>query len=100
MLLRSQSNVKEPQYLSLPNQNTSNEINNKINEIRKRLVEIGKWFTNKEITKYTRELYDIVKMLNLSHKNRVKYYSTLSNELKSLFNNIANNRKIKKADIK
>ena len=42
MLLRSQSNVKEPQYLSFPNQNTSNEINNKINEIRKRLVEIGK----------------------------------------------------------
>ena len=96
MLLRSQSNVKESQYLSLLNQNTTNEIDNKINEIRKLLIEIGKRFTNKEITKYTQELYDIVKMLNSSHENRARYYSKLSNELKSLFNKIVNNRNIKK----
>ena len=100
MLLRSQSNVKESQYFSFLNQNTTNEIDNKINEIRKLLIQIRKRFTNKEITKYTQELYDIVKMLNSSHENRARYYSKLSNELKSLFNNIANNRKIKKADIK
>ena len=96
MLLRSQSNVKESQYLSLLNQNTTNEIDNKINEIRNLLIEIGKRFTNKEITKYTQELYDIVKMLNSSHENRARYYSKLSNELKSLFNKIVNNRNIKK----
>ena len=100
MLLRSQSNVKESQYSSLLNQNIANEIENKRNKIRKLLIEIQKWFANKEITKYTQELYVIVKMLNSCHENRVKYYSTLSNELKPLFNNIANNRKIKKADIK
>ena len=100
MLLRSQSNVKESQYLSLLNQNKTNEIDNKINEIRNPLIEIGMRFTNKEITKYTQELYDIVKMLNSSHENRARYYSELSNELKSLFNNIVNNRKIKKSDLK
>ena len=91
MLLKSQSNVKESQYLSFLNQNTTNKIDHKINEIRKLLIEIGKRFTNKEITKYTKELYDIVKMLNSSHENRGRYYSKLSNELKSLFNSIANN---------
>ena len=39
-------------------------------------------------------------MINLSYENRVKYHSKLSNELKSLFNNMINNRKIKKADLK
>ena len=96
MLLRSQSNVKESQYLSLLNQNKTNEIDNKINEIRNLLIETGMRFTNKEITKYTQELYDIVKMLNSSHENRARYYSKLSNELKSLFNKIVNNRNIKK----
>ena len=96
MLLRSQSNVKESQYLSFLNQNTTNQIDNKINEIRKLLIQIRKRFTNKEITKYTQELYDIVKMLNSSHENRARYYSKLSNELKSLFNKIVNNRNIKK----
>ena len=99
MLLRSQSNVKESQYLSLLNQNKTNEIDNKINEIRNLLIEIGMRFTNKEITKYTQELYDIVKMLNSSHENRARYYSKLSNELKSLFNKIVNNRNIKKKQI-
>ena len=91
MLLKSQSNIKESQYLSFLNQNTTNKIDHKINEIRKLLIEIGKRFTNKEITKYTKELYDIVKMLNSSHENRGRYYSKLSNELKSLFNSIVNN---------
>ena len=91
MLLKSQSNVKESQYLSFLNQNPTNKIDHKINEIRKLLIEIGKRFTNKEITKYTKELYDIVKMLNSSHENRGRYYSKLSNELKSLFNSIVNN---------
>ena len=91
MLLKSQSNVKESQYLSFLNQNTTNKIDHKINEIRKLLIEIGKRFTNKEKTKYTKELYDIVKMLNSSHENRGRYYSKLSNELKSLFNSIVNN---------
>ena len=36
-------------------------------------------------------MYDIVKMLNSSHENRGRYYSKLSNELKSLFNSIVNN---------
>ena len=35
-------------------------------------------------------------MLNSSHENRARYYSKLSNELKSLFNKIVNNRNIKK----
>ena len=91
MLLKSQSNVKESQYLSFLNQNPTNKIDHKINEIRKLLIEIGKRFTNKEITKYTKELYDIVKMLNSSHENRGRYYSKLSNELRSLFNSIVNN---------
>lgn len=46
MLLRSHPNIKESQYLSLLNQNTINKIDNKINEIRKLLIEIGKRFTN------------------------------------------------------
>ena len=53
---RTNPNIKESQYLSLLNQNTTNKIDNKINEIRKLLIEIRKWFTNTEIKKYTQEL--------------------------------------------
>ena len=42
MLLRTNPNIKESQYLSLLNQNTTNKIDNKINEIRKLLIEIRK----------------------------------------------------------
>ena len=100
MLLRSLLNIKESQYLSLLNKDTTNEVDNKINEIRKLLIEIGKQFNNIEIKKYTQELYDIVKIITSSHENRVNYYSKLSSSLKSIADNIITNRKIKKADLK
>ena len=100
MLLRTNPNIKESQYLSLLNQNTTNKIDNKINEIIKLLIEVGKRFTNTEIKKYTQELYDIVKIITSSHENTVTYYSKLSNELRLIASNIINTKKIKKADLK
>ena len=94
---RTNPNIKESQYLSLLNQNTINKIDNKINEIRKLLIEIGKRFTNTEIKKYTQELYDIVKIITSSHESRVTYYCKLSNELRLIVSNIINTKKNQKS---
>ena len=94
---RTNPNIKESQYLSLLNQNTTNKIDNKINEIRKLLIEIGKRFTNTEIKKYTQELYDIVKIITSSHESRVTYYCKLSNELRLIVSNIINTKKNQKS---
>ena len=42
---------QESQYLSLLNQNPTNEIDSKINEIKKMLIEYVDKITNKEISK-------------------------------------------------
>ena len=63
-LLKSQPNIKESQYLSLLNEKPSNEIDNKINEIKIMLIEYDNKLTNREITKFKKDLYDIKKMIN------------------------------------
>ena len=50
-LLRYQPSTKESQYLSLLNQNPTNEIDSKFNEIKKMLIEYVDKITNKEISK-------------------------------------------------
>ena len=60
-LLKSQPNIKESQYLSLLNEKRSNEIDNKINEIKIMLIEYDNKLTNREITKFKKDLYDIKK---------------------------------------
>ena len=48
MLLRSNSNVKESKYLEHLNENLVTNTEEKVNEIRTNLIEIGKIITNKE----------------------------------------------------
>ena len=48
MLLRSNSNVKESKYLIHLNENLVTNTEEKVNEIRTNLIEIGKIITNKE----------------------------------------------------
>ena len=50
-LLRYQPSTKESKYLSLLNQNPTNEIDSKINEIKIMLIEYVDKITNKEISK-------------------------------------------------
>ena len=76
-LLKSQPNIKESQYLSLSNEKPSNEIDNKINEIKIVLIEYDNKLTNREITKFKKDLYDIKKMINSSHDIRTTHYTSL-----------------------
>ena len=99
MLLRSNSNVKESKYLEHVNENLVTNTEEKVNEIRTNLIEIGKIITNKEIKKYSKDVYDIIKLITSLHEERVKYYPKLSNSVKYLFDNAIKNRKIKKRDM-
>ena len=98
-LLKSQPNIKESQYLSLLNEKPSNEIDNKINEIKIMLIEYDNKLTNREITKFKKDLYDIKKMINSSHDIRTTHYQSISNDLKKIFNPVITNRKIKKTNL-
>ena len=99
MLLRWNSNVKESKYLEHLNGNLVTNTKEKVNEIRTNLIEIRKIITNKEIKKYSKDVYDIIKLITSPHEERVKYYPKLSNSVKSLFDNAIKNRKIKKRDM-
>ena len=98
-LLKSHQSIKESQYLSLFNKNPSNKIDNKINEIKIMLIEYDNKLTNKEITKFTKELHNIKTMINFYHESRVNFYPKLSNELKFLFDPVIRNRRIKKVNL-
>lgn len=56
MLLRSQKNPKENKYLEYLNYDTNNDIHNKVNEIKKQIVELGNTLTNEEITEYIHKI--------------------------------------------
>ena len=99
MLLRSNNNVKESKYLEHLNENLVTNTEEKVNEIRTNMIEIGKTITYKEIKKYSKDVSDIIKLITSPHEERVKYYPKLSNSVKSLLNNAIKNRKIKKRDM-
>ena len=98
-LLKSHQSIKESQYLSLFNKNPSNKIDNKINEIKIMLIEYDNKLTNKEITKFTKELYNIKTMIDCYHESRVNFYPKLSKELKFLLDPVIRNRRIKKVNL-
>ena len=99
MLLRSNVNVKESKYLEHLNSNLTNVTENKVNEIRKQLIEIGKTLSNRQIKTYSKDIYDIINFISIPHEQRVKAFSKLSDSVKSLFENAIQNKKIKKTDI-
>ena len=79
MLLRSNPNIKESKYLEHINKKTTSTTEEKVNEIKKTLIEIGKILTNKEIKKYSKDIHDIIKIITSPHEERVRYYPILSN---------------------
>ena len=99
VLLRSIPNIKESKYLEHINKKTTSTTEEKVNEIKKTLIEIGKIPTNKEIKKYSKDIHDIIKIITSPHEERVKYYPMLSNSVKSLFDNAIRNRRIRKTDM-
>ena len=99
MLLRSNANVKESKYLDHLNSNLTNVTEDKVNKIRKQLIEIGKTLSNRQIKTYSKDLQDIINFISIPHEQRGNAFSKLSDSVKSLLKNTIPNKKIKEADI-
>ena len=63
------------------------------------MIEIGKALTNKQIKTYSKDIYDILKSITISHEERVKLHTNLSNAVKTLQKNTIQNRRIKNTDM-
>ena len=74
MLWRTVPNVKESNYVKHINNNTTNDTDEKINILRKLLIENGKIFTNKEMRKFSKDIYDINKIMSIPHSERGNYF--------------------------
>lgn len=96
MLLRSKANPKETKYIEYLNNHANGPVNVNINEIWKQLVELDKTLTTQQIKSYSKDLYDILKFMNINHEQRVKAYSNLSKPLKDLFKNVTKNKRIQR----
>lgn len=60
ILLKSKEDSKEKKYLELLNNESDNDIHNKINKIRIEILELDKRLSKKDKKEYVRELYDIL----------------------------------------
>ena len=60
ILLKSKEDSKQKKYLELLNNESDNDIHNKINKIRIEILELDKRLSKKDKKEYVRELYDIL----------------------------------------
>ena len=76
-LLKSEINPAERNYMKYFNNNTSDKIKSKINDIRLILTRLGNIVTKKYRKKIRKEIYETDKKQNLSDNEKEKIYDNL-----------------------
>ena len=89
MLIKSEKSHKENNYLEYITKDTNNEIHNKLNEIRKELVNVTSYLEKEKLQNIRKRLYEIEKKTQITRTERTR----LLNELTEISNNLKFERK-------
>ena len=89
MLIRSEKSHKEDNYLEYIAKNISNEIHNKVNDIRKELVNVTSYLEKEELKQIRKRLYEIENKTQITRTEKTR----LLNELTEISTNLKFKRK-------
>ena len=78
MLKRSKKSHKENNYLEYITKDTNNEIHNKINEIRKQLVNVSLYLEKEKLERIRKRLYEIKKKTQITRTERTRLLNELT----------------------
>ena len=76
-MLRSERHLKESRYENYINNNTTDELKHKINNIRMLLGRLGDIVTKSDRDKIRKKLYEIENKQKLTKTQRARYYNYL-----------------------
>ena len=72
MLIRSEKSHKEDNYLEYIAKNISNEIHNKVNDIRKELVNVTSYLEKEELKQIRKRLHGIENKTQITRTERTR----------------------------
>ena len=78
MLIKSEKSHKENNYLEYITKDTNNEIHNKINDIRKKLVNVTSYLEKEKLQKIRKILHEIEKKTQISRTEKTRLLNELT----------------------